>query len=136
VIVIFPIDLPGFAEQAQRSSPAFMWEHPQPVVIDEVKYAPGLFRQVKAEIDKDRHAMGRFIFTGRQHFVLMKGVSESLAGTAAVNELENLSREEIGAVHCVLGSLYDFPQARMHPLPSKAVGGKGQAVLSYLLERY
>jgi predicted AAA+ superfamily ATPase len=63
-----------------------------------VQYAPGLFRQLKAEIDRDRHAMGRFILTGSQQFVLMKGVSESLAGRCAIVELENLSREEIGAV--------------------------------------
>ena len=92
------LDLPSIAEQAERSSPAFMREHPQPVVIDEVQYAPGLFRQLKAEIDHDRHAMGRFILTGSQQFVLMKGVSESLAGRCAIVELENLSREEIGAV--------------------------------------
>jgi predicted AAA+ superfamily ATPase len=92
------LDLPSIAEQAERSSPAFMREHPQPVVIDEVQYAPGLFRQLKAEIDRDLHAMGRFILTGSQQFVLMKGVSESLAGRCAIVELENLSREEIGAV--------------------------------------
>ncbi len=92
------LDLPSTAEQAERSSPAFMREHPQPVVIDDVQYAPGLFRQLKAEIDRDRHAMGRFILTGSQQFVLMKGVSESLAGRCAIVELENLSREEIGAV--------------------------------------
>ncbi len=92
------LDLPSVAEQAERSSPAFMREHPRPVVIDEVQYAPGLFRQLKAEIDRDRHAMGQFILTGSQQFVLMKGVSESLAGRCGIVELENLSRGEIGAV--------------------------------------
>ncbi|HVP20053.1 MAG TPA: ATP-binding protein [Spirochaetia bacterium] len=95
------LDLPSVAEQAERSAAAFLREHPQPVVIDEVQYAPGLFRHLKAEIDRDRHAMGRFILTGSQQFVLMKGISDSLAGRAAVIELENLSREEISAVRPV-----------------------------------
>jgi hypothetical protein len=92
------LDLPSIAEQAERSTPAFLREHPQPLVIDEVQYAPGLFRQLKAVIDRDRHAMGQFILTGSQQFVLMKGVSDSLAGRCAILELENLSRAEIGAI--------------------------------------
>jgi predicted AAA+ superfamily ATPase len=92
------LDLPSVAEQAERSAPAFLREHPQPVVIDEVQYAPGLFRQLKAVIDRDHHAMGRFILTGSQQFVLMKGVSDSLDGRCAIVELENLSRAEIGAI--------------------------------------
>jgi len=95
------LDLPSIAEQAERAAPAFLREHPQPVVIDEVQYAPALFRFLKAEIDRDRHAMGRFILTGSQQFVLMKGISDSLAGRCAIVDLENLSREEISAVQAV-----------------------------------
>lgn len=92
------LDLPSVAEQAERNAPAFLRQHPQPLVIDEVQYAPGVFRHLKAVIDRDRHSMGQFILTGGQQFVLMKGVSESLAGRCAIVELENLSRAEIGAV--------------------------------------
>ncbi|MCX7037840.1 MAG: AAA family ATPase, partial [Spirochaetes bacterium] len=74
------LDLPSVAEQAERNPAQFLAENPAPVVVDEVQYAPGLFRHVKAAIDRDRHSMGRFILTGSQHFTLMKGVSESLAG--------------------------------------------------------
>ena len=42
--------------------------------------------------------MGRFILSGSQHFTLMKGVSESLAGRCGMVDLENLSHEEISAV--------------------------------------
>ena len=92
------LDLPSVAEQAERDAPAFLREHPSPVVIDEVQYAPGLFRHLKSVIDRDRHAMGRFILTGSQQFVLMKGISDSLAGRCAIVELENLSRAEIRAI--------------------------------------
>ncbi len=92
------LDLPSVAEQAERNPSEFLRNHPPPVVIDEVQYAPGLFRHLKIEIDQARHAMGRFILTGSQQFVLMKGVSDSLAGRCGVVDLENLSRGEIDAV--------------------------------------
>ena len=42
------LDLPSEAEQAERDSATFLARHPPPVVIDEVQYAPGLFRHLKA----------------------------------------------------------------------------------------
>jgi predicted AAA+ superfamily ATPase len=90
------LDLPSVAEQAERNPAEFLRDHPAPLIVDEVQYAPGLFRHLKAEIDRARHAMGRYILTGSQQFVLMKGVSDSLAGRCAVVDLENLSRAEIG----------------------------------------
>ncbi len=61
-----------------------------------MQYAPGLFRHLKAEVDKKRTAYGRFLLTGSQKFTLMKSVSESLAGRADIAELETLSFAEIG----------------------------------------
>ena len=92
------LDLPTIAEQAERNPDLFLREHPPPVLVDEVQYAPGLFRHLKAAIDADRHEMGRFILTGSQHFTLMKGVSDSLAGRSGLLELENLALDEIRAV--------------------------------------
>lgn len=95
------LDLPSRAEQAERDPSSFFRDNPPPLCVDEVQYAPGLFRHIKAEIDKDRHAMGRFILTGSHSFNLMKGVSESLAGRAAIIELENLAEAELVAVGLV-----------------------------------
>ena len=66
--------------------------------MDEVQYAPKLFRYLKVEIDRNRDANGRFILTGSQKFSLMKEVSDSLAGRCGVLELEGLSTEELGDV--------------------------------------
>ena len=92
------LDLPTTAAQAERNSDLFLAHHPAPVLIDEVQYAPGLFRHLKSAIDEERHAMGRYVLTGSQHFTLMKGVSESLAGRCGILELENLSLHEIGSL--------------------------------------
>lgn len=89
------LDLPSEAEQAEKDPAAFLERHPAPVIIDEVQYAPGLFRHLKAVVDADRKAFGRFILTGSQKFALMREVSDSLAGRTAVVELEALSLEEL-----------------------------------------
>jgi predicted AAA+ superfamily ATPase len=65
------------------------------VIIDEVQYAPGLFRYLKAAIDAGGKQRGAFLLTGSQKFPLMQGVSESLAGRAAVLECHGLSMKEI-----------------------------------------
>jgi uncharacterized protein len=83
------------AELAEKSPLAFLERFPPPVVIDEVQYAPGLFRNLKVAIDRDRHRMGQFILTGSQSFTLMKEISESLAGRCVILELESLLAGEI-----------------------------------------
>jgi predicted AAA+ superfamily ATPase len=65
------------------------------VLLDEVQYAPALFRHLKVRIDADRHRMGRFLMTGSQKFPLMRALSESLAGRCAVLELDTLSSREL-----------------------------------------
>ena len=65
------------------------------MLIDEVQYAPGLFRHLKVAVDAQRTRNGQFLLTGSQKFTLMKNVSESLAGRADIVELETLSFAEI-----------------------------------------
>jgi predicted AAA+ superfamily ATPase len=91
------LDLPTEAEQAEKEPVAFLQRHPAPVIIDEVQYAPTLFRHLKAEVDARRTRNGQFLLTGSQKFALMKSVAESLAGRADIVELETLSFAEIGA---------------------------------------
>ncbi|MBY0508351.1 MAG: ATP-binding protein [Bryobacteraceae bacterium] len=94
---LISLDLPSTAEQANQT-PAYLLDtcH-EPIIIDEIQYAPGLFRHLKARIDADRHRMGRFLLTGSQRFGLMEHVSESLAGRTAVMELDTLSSRELRA---------------------------------------
>src|SRR6202167_5032959 len=89
------LDLPAEAEQAEKEPGTFLQRHLPPVIIDEVQYAPGLFRHLKVAIDAHRTRNGQFLLTGSQKFTLMKNVSESLAGRADIVELETLSFSEI-----------------------------------------
>ena len=97
------LDLPSEAEQAERDPASFLARHPPPVIVDEVQYAPGLFRQLKAAVDRDRRRAGAFLLMGSQPLGLMKSVSDSLAGRAAIVELEPLSFAETRAAHPSLG---------------------------------
>jgi hypothetical protein len=91
------LDLPSEAEQAEREPAGFLERHGTPLVIDEVQYAPGIFRHLKSRIDRRRAVSGEFILTGSQAFALMHGVSDSLAGRVGLLELEGLSHSEARA---------------------------------------
>lgn len=91
------LDLPSEAEQAEREPAAFLKRHPPPAILDEVQYAPGLLRHLKVAVDQQRDRAGQYLLTGSQKFTLMKGVSESLAGRAALVELGPLSYAEVRA---------------------------------------
>jgi hypothetical protein len=90
------LDLPADAQLAEEDPGAFLRAHPPPLLVDEVQYAPKLFRHLKTAIDTDRDSNGRFILTGSQKFTLMREISDSLAGRCAVLELEGLSINELG----------------------------------------
>ena len=91
------LDLPAEAQLAEEDPQSFIDRHPAPLLIDEVQYAPKLFRHLKVEIDRNREAAGRYVLTGSQKLSLMREVSDSLAGRCGVLELEALSIHELGS---------------------------------------
>jgi predicted AAA+ superfamily ATPase len=68
-----------------------------PVILDEVQYAPEVFRPLKLCIDNEQ-INGAYLMTGSQKFELMKGVSESLAGRIGILTLLGLSEREINGI--------------------------------------
>lgn len=101
------LDLPSEAEQAEADPSSFLARHPPPVIVDEVQYAPGLFRHLKVAVDRHRDRAGAFLLTGSQPIELMKSISDSLAGRAAIIELEPLSFAEARNAHSDL-TVEDF----------------------------
>lgn len=97
------LDRPLTAEQAEQDPEAFLREYAPPLIIDEIQYAPRLFRNLKIAIDSNRKKMGQYLLTGSQRFNLMAGVSESLAGRIALFELEGLSYLELEKSRLVAG---------------------------------
>lgn len=88
------LDDPRVREQAQEDPLLLLARFPPPLILDEIQYAPGLLSTVKLDIDRHRDQPGRFIVTGSQAFSLMQGVTESLAGRAAVLSLHSFSARE------------------------------------------
>ncbi|MBI4245087.1 MAG: ATP-binding protein [Planctomycetes bacterium] len=88
------LDVPSEAEKAERTPDAFIGNIKTPVIIDEIQYAPSLFRYLKVAIDRNKK-VGQFLLTGSQHFLMIEGVSESLAGRCAILNLLSLSYQEL-----------------------------------------
>jgi uncharacterized protein len=83
------------AAQAQENPELFLSRFNKQVIIDEIQYAPGLFRDLKVFVDQQREVKGKWILTGSQQFHLMQQVSESLAGRVRILRLESLSASEL-----------------------------------------
>jgi hypothetical protein len=88
------LDDPLLLNLAKTEPALFLQRFPPPVLIDEVQVAPEILPHIKMAADQARQP-GLFWLTGSQQFHLMKGVSESLAGRAAVMHLLGLSRSEL-----------------------------------------
>ncbi len=84
------------AEHAKKDPIGFLDEWGYPLCIDEIQYAPELLRAMKLKIDAAEQAPGMYWLTGSQRFVMMKGVSESLAGRIGIADLHSLSQREMG----------------------------------------
>lgn len=65
----------------------------EPVTLDEVQREPDLLSAVKRAIDRHRRP-GQFLLTGSANLLLMRQVSESLAGRASYLTLWTMTRRE------------------------------------------
>ena len=76
-----------------RRDPDALLGGSQPVTLDEVQREPALLRAVKAAVDRGRQP-GKFLLTGSANLLLMRQVSESLAGRASYLTLWPMTRRE------------------------------------------
>jgi uncharacterized protein len=85
--------------------------HP-PVVFDEIQNTPELLNYVRTLIDARPRRMGQWLFTGSQEAPLMRGITESMAGRAAILQLLPLSILETDKVGLLHGG---FPEVLSRP---------------------
>lgn len=78
---------------------SFLDLHPAPLLIDEFQRVPEIMSYLKISIDeakfKDENWQGMYWLTGSQKFVMMKNLSDSLAGRVAIFNMLPLSSAEI-----------------------------------------
>ena len=125
------ITLDDFAQlAAARENPDDFIDTDEPLIIDEAQRCPELFVAIKRAVDRDR-VPGKFILSGSANFLLMKNISESLAGRAAYFNLHPFTRRELNGrlsekpflkKFFETGQIADFPEARLI-LPEEIVKG-------------
>ena len=87
-----------------------------PAIFDEVQNVPEVFAHVRARIDRGPKPGLRWILTGSQEAPLMQGVTESMAGRAAVLQLWPFSWSESPKVTVLRGG---FPEVLARPAASR-----------------
>jgi predicted AAA+ superfamily ATPase len=96
-----------------RADPrSFLSEVRLPAVLDEIQNVPEILNYVRALIDQSPRKTGQWLLTGSQEAPLMKGVTESMAGRAAVLQLLPFSLAEHPRVSVVRGG---FPEVIARP---------------------
>ena len=96
-----------------RSDPrTFLEELRPPVVFDEIQNAPELLSYVRTLVDAAPRRMGQWLFTGSQEAPLMQGITESMAGRAAILQLLPFSVSETPKVNMLHGG---FPEVLARP---------------------
>lgn len=87
-----------------------------PVILDEVQNVPEVFALVRSRIDREPRRTGRWLLTGSQEAALMQGVTESMAGRAAVLQLYPLSVRETPRVTLLRGG---YPEVVARPAAAR-----------------
>jgi predicted AAA+ superfamily ATPase len=96
-----------------RNDPrTFLEDLRPPVLFDEIQNAPELLSYVRTLIDAVPRRMGRWLFTGSQEAPLMQGISESMAGRAAILQLLPFSIVESARANMLHGG---FPEVLARP---------------------
>lgn len=86
---------PLLLQSAIEEAGSFFKIAPPPVLVDEIQYAPSLFVYIKMIADESGKK-GLFYLAGSQQFkMMMKNISESLAGRIGIINLLGLSLREI-----------------------------------------
>lgn len=103
---------PDLIERVRSDPRGFLDELRPPVILDEIQNTPELLNYVRTRIDLARGRRGPWLLTGSQEAPLMRGVTESLAGRAAVFSLLPLAARETSKVALFSGG---FPEVVLHP---------------------
>lgn len=83
-----------------------------PAILDEVQNVPEVFNFVRARIDREPRRAGKWFLTGSQEAGLMRNVTESMAGRAAILQLMPMSFAESSRVGLLRGG---FPEVLARP---------------------
>jgi uncharacterized protein len=104
VVARFRADPQGFLEDVKT-----------PAVFDEIQNVPEVFNYVRSRIDRVPRRKGQWFLTGSQEAGLMRNVTESMAGRAAVLQLLPMSVRETTKAGLLRGG---YPEVLARPRAS------------------
>ncbi len=85
---------PAVRARALADPSGFIENNPGALILDEAQYVPELFSAVQAASDAAPQA-GKYVLSGSQNFLMMRGIQQSLAGRVGIAKLLPLSFAEI-----------------------------------------
>lgn len=88
------LEEPDVREYALEDPRGFLGQFTAGVVLDEVQRVPALFSYIQTIVDREDRP-GRFILSGSQNFLLLRAISQSLAGRSAILHLLPFSLREL-----------------------------------------
>jgi predicted AAA+ superfamily ATPase len=103
---------PDIQDRVRRDPRAFIESLRTPVIFDEIQNTPQLLEYVRTLVDAHPRKKGQWLFTGSQEAPLMQGITESMAGRAAILQLLPFSLAETPKADPLLGG---FPEVVLHP---------------------
>jgi len=107
---------PDVTARVRADPRGFLDELQLPVIFDEIQNTPELLNYVRTRIDATPRRMGRWVLTGSCDIGLMRGITESMAGRAAVLGLLPFSVAESPKVTVLRGG---FPEVLARPTAAR-----------------
>jgi len=108
----FLLEDPDLVARLRADPQGFLDAVPTPAILDEVQNVPEVFAHVRARIDQRPRRTGQWLLTGSQESSLMRGVTESMAGRAAVLQLLPMAWPETPKVGLLRGG---YPEVLARP---------------------
>ena len=106
------IEEPDVIARLRTDPRSFLDDVRCPAILDEIQNIPELLGYVRARIDRFPDKKGQWFLTGSQEAPLMRNITESLAGRAAMFNLLPLSQQETLNVTLLKGG---FPEVLARP---------------------
>jgi hypothetical protein len=89
------ISFDDFAQlESAKSDPDGFVRREQPITIDEAHKCPEIFTAIKRAVDKAR-VPGQFLLSGSANFLVLKNITESLAGRSVYLAIHPFNRREV-----------------------------------------
>ena len=106
------LEAPDLIARFRADPRTFLAEIRPPAILDEIQHVPEVLNYLREIVDGSPEEKGQWFLTGSQEAPLMQGVTESMAGRAAVFHLLPFSCEETDKVSLLNGG---FPEVLSYP---------------------